>query len=68
MLRDIDDDRSDNMQIVIARDKQLHHHGSEVSPARTDISDAKTSDITKVSHARDMAGILHEKATSVSAS
>ena len=61
-MKDIDD-RSD-LQITIARDKLE----IDVSPCKTDVSDAKTSDITKVSHARDIAGIMHEKMTSVSAS
>ena len=35
---------------------------------KSDCSDAKTSDITRVGHGRDLSGILHEKATSVSVS
>jgi len=61
-MKDIDD-RSD-FQITIARDKLA----LDVSPCKTDVSDAKTSDITKVSHARDIAGIMHEKMASVSTS
>ena len=49
-------DMSDNLQVVIARDNH------DMSPmARTEVSDAKTSDVTKVSHAKDFSGIIHEK-------
>ena len=49
-------DLSDNLQVVIARD---NHDMSPV--ARTEVSDAKTSDVTKVDHAKDFSGIIHEK-------
>ena len=49
-------DLSDNLQVTIARDNL------DMSPvARTEVSDAKTSDITKVDHAKDFSGIIHEK-------
>ena len=59
------DIREEMLVVTIARDR---NHGGDVSPARTDISDAKTSDITKKSHARDVSGIMHEKAASNSVS
>ena len=59
--RDISEDN--NLEITIARDRINMTPG-----ARSDISDAKTSDITRVGNIRDISGILHEKATSVSAS
>ena len=41
---------------MIARDNL------DMSPvARTEVSDAKTSDVTKVDHAKDFSGIIHEK-------
>lgn len=55
------DNRDDDFDISIARD-------AGVSPAKTDISDAKTSDITKVSQVKETGGIMHELAPSVSAS
>ena len=52
----------DDFEITIARDSIGY------SPAKTDVSDAKTSDITKVSQVRDHGGIMHEIAPSVGAS
>ena len=51
-----------DLEITIARDN------FGLSPAKTDVSDAKTSDITKVSRIRDLGGIIHENSPSVSAS
>lgn len=56
----------DDLEITIARDTVIG-----VSPAKTDISDAKTSDVTKVSQVRNVGLIMHEQASiapSVSAS
>ena len=54
----------DNLEISIARDRS-----NKQSPGNeTDMSDAKTSDITKISHVKEVAGITYEKAPSVSAS
>ena len=57
--RDIEDD---DLRVRIARDNIR----TGISPAKTDLSDAKTSDITKVSQVRDVSGIVHEVAPHVS--
>ena len=49
-------DMRHEIEITIARDRLA----KGVSPSRTDLSDAKTSDITKVEHVRDLGGIRHE--------
>ena len=61
-LRDISEEN--DLEITIARDKVVQR----TPGANSDVSDAKTSDITRVDHGKDLSGIRHEKAPSVSAS
>ena len=61
--KDIDDEKNEQLEITIARDRR------NLDADKSDCSDAKTSDITRVGHGKDLSGILHERATtSVSAS
>ena len=59
-----DKDIEDDIRIRIAQSNDI----TGISPAKTDISDAKTSDITKVSHVREVSGIMHEVPASANAS
>jgi len=66
-LTDSEDDKpnQDDFEIVIARDNVL----LQETPERSDLSDCKTSDVTKVTQVRDISGIHHEPQTqSVTAS